>query len=422
MDNKYIIMSQKETKRYDIIKKTIKKEMSTKEAAEVLNLTTRQVRRLKRRVKDKGISGLAHANRGRRGNRGIPGEEMERIVKIISEKYADFGPTLATEKLEKRHKIKRDRKTIRAIMIKEGLWKQRVKKKETYRSWRQRRTSYGELGQYDGSYEHWFEGRGPKYCLLASIDDATGKITKAKFAEHEGVEPTFGFWREYFEKYGKPYEIYVDKFSTYSMNHKLAKENTDTLTQFQRAMRQLNVGVINANSSQAKGRVERLFKTLQDRLIKELRLENISTVEEANKFLECTFIPQFNKKFGVIPRSEADLHKKITTQERRQLPSILSRQYERVIRNDYTVSYKNIWYQLEETQSVAMFKGESVIIEDRFDGTICFKLRGKYLNYKKLPKRPEKVPSKSIPWVLAKPLSARPAADHPWRKFQYSNH
>lgn len=421
MDN-HIIMSQKEVSRYDIIQKTIKKEIKGIEAAEILNLTDRHIRRLKKSVTKEGLRGLIHAGRGKPSQRKLPKKETEKIKKLLHRHYSDFGPTFAAEKLDEVHKIKRDPKTIRAIMIEEQLWKPKRKKKQEYRSWRQRRAAFGELEQYDGSYEYWLEDRGPKCCLLASIDDATGKITHAKLDEHEGVKPTFNFWQEYFEKNGKPHEIYVDKFSTYSMNHKLAKENPDTLTQFQRAMSQLNVGVINAHSSQAKGRVERLFKTLQDRLVKELRLNKISTVAKANEFLENTFIPKFNAQFGVIPRSDANLHKKLIQPEQDKFPSIFSRHYERTIRNDYTLSFENDWYQLEGTQAVAIFKKEAVIVEERFDGTIHLKLRGKYLNYKKLPARPKKISEKATPWVLTKTVPARPAANHPWRKYQYANY
>lgn len=422
MDNKHIIMSQKEASRYDIIQKAIKKEIKGIEAAQILNLTGRHIRRLKRKVEKDGLQGLVHAGRGKPSKRKIPDKEREKIKKLLQKHYSDFGPTFATEKLAEKHKIARDPKTIRAIMIEEELWKPKKKKQPEYRSWRQRRVAFGELEQYDGSYEYWFEDRGQKCCLLASIDDAKGEITHAKFDEHEGVEPTFNFWQEYLEKNGKPHEIYVDKFSTYSMNHKLAKENMDTLTQFQRAMTQLSIGVINAHSSQAKGRVERLFKTLQDRLVKELRLNKISTIAKANEFLEKTFIPSFNAKFGVVPRSMANLHKKLTQKEKDQFPAIFSRHYERTIRNDYTLSYKNSWYQLEETQAVAMRRKEVVTVEESFDKTVRFKLRGKYLNYKQLPEKPKKVTDKSIPWALVKPLPIIPAADHPWRKFQYANH
>ena len=418
MDN-LIIMSQKEVNRYDIIQRVIKREIKTTEAVEILNLTDRQIRRLKEKVKKEGIKGVIHAGRGKPSSKKIPEKERKKIIGIIKEKYWDFGPTFATEKLEENHKIKRDPKTIRTIMIEEEVWKPRKKKKFEYRSWRQRRSSFGELQQYDGSYEYWFEDRAPKCCLIASIDDATSRITFAKFGEHEGVEPTFDFWQQYLQRLGKPLAIYVDKFSTYSMNSKLAKENPDTLTQFERAMSTLQIEVIKANSSQAKGRVERLFKTLQDRLIKELRLNNISTIKEANEFLEKIFIPKFNARFSVEPRAKTNLHKKVTKFEKDSFPSIFCRQYERTIRNDYTVSYKNIWYQLEETQAVAMFSGEIIKVEERFSGDIYFRLRGKYLNYKQILVRSQKVSIKATSWVLAPNV---PAKDHPWRKFQYAKH
>jgi transposase-like protein len=302
-------------------------------------------------------------------------------------------------------------------MITEGLWEPKRKKKEKHRAWRQRKASKGEMLQYDGSYEYWFENRGEKCCLLAGIDDADGQIW-AKFDDHEGVEPTFNYWREYIERFGKPNTIYVDKFSTYSMNHKLAKENPDTLTQFERAMKELNIGIIHAHSPQAKGRVEKLFKTLQDRLIKELRLSNISTIKEANEFLEKEFLPKFNAKFMVEPRTKANLHKKLNAQEKSRLDSIFSRQYKRVVRNDFTISHENNWYQLEKNQPVTICKRDTVIVEGRMDGSIHFRLRGKYLNYKLLPERPRKLNSDKgkLQWVIAKTTAYTPPASHPWRQ------
>src|SRR5680860_482469 len=222
----YITMSQQEVKRYDIIKKVINKELNGTEASKILKVSTRQIRRMKAKVNDEGIKGLTHASRGKRGNRKIPEKEEKEIVNFINKHYHDFGPLLAAEKLDTVHGIKRDKSTVRTIMIYEGIWKAKKKKKEEHRSWRQRKASFGEMIQYDGSYEHWFEDRGEKCCLLACIDDANSKIW-LKFDKHEGVEPTFNFWREYIERFGKPYSIYVDRFSTYSMNHKLAKENPD---------------------------------------------------------------------------------------------------------------------------------------------------------------------------------------------------
>lgn len=413
-----ISMSPKEIKYYDVIKKLIRNDLNGSEAADVLNLTTRHIRRLKGRVAKEGIKGLIHKNRGKESNRKILDKERKEIIAILHSRYHDFKPTFASEKLEEDHNIKRDPKTIRDIMIAEGLWKPKEKKKPKHREWRQRKASFGEMIQYDGSYEHWFEKRNEKYCLLAAIDDATGKVIKAKFVKDEGVFPTFDFWKEYTQEQGKPYSIYVDKFSTYSQNHKLAKENDDALTQFQRAMeKDLNIEVIPANSPQAKGRVERLFQTLQDRLIKELRLNDISNTEEANKFLKETFLSKLNDKFAVEPRSKANLHKKLNQKEKNNLDGIFSKQYPRVVRNDFTISYKNNWYQLDKQQPATIQKKDIITIEERMDGTIKFRLRGKHLNYKILPERPKKI-DKAI-WVIPankKRTPYKPKANHPWKR------
>jgi len=419
MDN-YIIMSQKEVKKYDTIKKVINKELNGSQAGRILKLTVRQIRRLKKKVRDHGIKGLMHGHRGQPSNRGVPDEEKQRIINLLHEHYFDFGPTLAAEKLDERHKIKRDPGTIRSIMIAEELWKPRQKKAEQHREWRQRKANKGEMIQYDGSYECWFEDRGEKCCLLASIDDADSEVW-AKFDGHEGVEPTFGYWREYVERFGKPYSIYVDKFSTYSMNHKLAKENSDTLTQFERAMdKGLNIEIIHAHSPQAKGRVEKLFKTLQDRLIKELRLNDISTIKEANEFLEKEFLPKFNARFMVEARSKANLHKNLNSQEKQKLDSIFSRQCTRVVRNDFTVSHKKNYYQLGKNQPVTICKQDLITVEERMDKSIHFRLRGKYLNYHLLPDGPKKLSSASETeqWVIPKTTAHIPPANHPWRQYQ----
>lgn len=308
-------------------------------------------------------------------------------------------------------------------MIDEGLWKPRSKKKASaHRAWRERRSCYGEMIQFDGSYEQWFEDRGDTQCLLAAIDDATGRVTKAAFAEHEGVFPVFRFWSAYLQNHGKPRSIYLDKFSTYNVNHALAKENSDTLTQFERAAGELRIDLIKANSPQAKGRVERLFHTLQDRLIKELRLANISTVEEANTFLEKIFIPKFNARFAVEPRNTTDMHRRLTLKERAHLPSIFSRHTERTVLNDFTFSFKNQWIQLTKEQPVTIFKKDVVIVEEHLDNSIHVRLRSKYLKYTLLPKRPERAHARAKqPWVIAASKAHTPPPNHPWRHIVYAN-
>lgn len=408
-------MSRKEIDRYEIIRRLLRREINGTKASELLKLSVRQVRRLRYRVKEKGAKGLIHGSRGKPSNRRLSKKERDKIIQLLHARYPDFRPTFAAEKLRECHKIIHDPKTIRAIQMEEGLWKPRQKKKGAdHRSWRQRRSSYGEMEQFDGSYEYWFENRGPKCCLLASIDDATGKVIKATFGPHEGVIPVFTFWKEYVEEHGKPRAIYLDKFSTYKMNDAVAKENHDLLTQFQRAAKELHIELIPANSPQAKGRVERLFQTFQDRLIKEMRLAGISTVEGGNAFLK-TYLPKFNKQFCVEAVNPTDLHDKQAQKELAKLPSIFSRQETRTIQNDFTFSYNHTWYQLTKAQPVTVCKKDVVIVEQHLDDSIHIRLRGKYLSYEILPVRPKKIYSKT--WVIPKTsLPRKPSPHHPWRK------
>ncbi|KKU27305.1 MAG: Integrase catalytic region [Candidatus Magasanikbacteria bacterium GW2011_GWA2_46_17] len=241
-------------------------------------------------------------------------------------------------------------------------------------------------------------------------------LSHALFDYDEGVKSVCGFWEAYIVKNGKPLAIYLDKFSTYRMNLPAARENADTLTQFGRAMRELHIEIIHANTPQAKGRVERLFQALQDRLIKELRLNNISDIETANQFLTKKFIPAFNAKFAVESRVKANRHRPLTQREINNLSAILCRQEERTVRSDFTISYLTHWYQLTAEQLITICKKDKVIVEERRDGTIRIRLRGKYLNWKVLPTRPPPV-SKQPLWILPagqRPIY-KPPANHPWR-------
>lgn len=412
-------MSKRDIDRHDVLMRLIRKEISRSHAGELLHLTVRQVVRLKQGIIKHGAPALIHGQRGKPSHNRLQEEERMKIVLLLKEKYSDFGSTLVCEKLRELHNINHDPKTIRAIQVTEGLLKpRRLKRTEAeHRSWRQRRCAFGEMEQFDGSYHNWFEGRGgiDEACLLASIDDATGRLTQAEFAPHEGVFPVFAFWKEYLETHGKPRQIYLDKFSTYKMNSIEAKNNPDLKTQFQRAMTELHIEPLFANSPQAKGRVERLFDTLQDRLVKEMRLQDISTVEEANTFLKETFIPWFNERFSVLPVSQSNLHQTLSEKEQNNLSSIFSRQETRVVQNDFTFSFKNQWYQLTKTQPVTICKKDEIIVEEHLNHTIHIKLRGKELNCLLLPQRPKKV---IVPFVIAKsaPTHIKPTFDHPWRK------
>ena len=410
----HLTMTLEEINRYSIIKRLLDKEINGTFAAKLLKLSVRQTKRLKAKARQFGVKALIHASRGKPGNRRIPDEERETIVEILKQKYPDFKPTFASEKLEHNHNIKRDPKTIRQIMIEEDLWKPRKKKQAEYHAWRKRKSCYGEMLQFDGSYHRWVENRGPEWCLLAAIDDATGIPVKAKFDTDEGTFPVFRFWKEYVEKHGKPHSIYLDKFSTYKMNQRAAIENHETQTQFQRAMNQLGIEPITAHSPQAKGRIERLFNTFQDRLVKEMRLQNISTIEEANRFLEEEFLPDYKTKYAVEPESKTNLHQLLGQKEKNKLNSIFSRQSTRLARNDFTISFNKQWHQLLKDQPATVRKQDKILVEEWLDGSIHFSIRDKYLNSKIITERPKKI--KETNWIIpAKKRDYTPAANHPWR-------
>ena len=421
--NQLITMTNKEVSRYEIIKDLLAKKIDGTEASKLLGLCVRQVKRIKANVKKAGIAGVVHGNRNKKSNRKTSEEITKKVKEYLHKTYHDFNPLLAKEKLLELNKIDLSKETVRQLMIKEGLWKSRKKHEAKKHFWRERKDNYGEMEQFDGSYHNWFEGRneqelGLEQCLLLSVDDATGKVTEARFEDNEGVEAVFRFWKEYILTHGLPISIYLDKFSTYKVNHKNAVDNKELMTQFQRAMNQLGVKLITAHSPQAKGRVEKMNGTFQRRLVKELRLANINTISEANTFLKETFIPKFNKQFAVVPKKEADLHRKLTPEKIKELPQIFSIQSERRVCNDYTVRFKNSYYQLQEVQPTTVCKKDNVIIEEHLNGEVKISLNNHYLNYELLPERPKKeINVKLIALTCQKQTNWKPPQNHPWRKF-----
>lgn len=413
-----ITMSAKQLSRLQIIQNLINELINGTEASKLINLSVRQVRRLKSNVKHHGHLGVIHGNKGKSSNRKLNAATMSTIKSFLHHKnHFDFKPTFAAEKLEEFHNIKIDKETMRQTMISEKLWVPKLRKSnKQYHSWRPRKDYFGEMQQFDGSYEFWFESRAPKCCLLASIDDATGKITFAQFASDEGVIPVFSFWKDYIQTLGKPLNIYLDKGSTYKVNSKHLLDDPSALTQFEKSMRQLNINIIHAHSPQAKGRVERLFGTLQDRLIKELRLANISSVEEANSFLQNFFISKFNKKFTMLPQRKKNLHCSLNAWEKKNLDHIFSIKEPRIVNNDFTVLFEKLWLQLSNPQPTLVCRKDKVIVEKSIDNSIQISLRNHYLNFKILPKKPiAEFPKKVI--ALSRPKSIhKPAPDHPWRK------
>jgi len=366
---------------------------------------------------------LIHKLKGKPSNHKLNQTTRIRILNLVKERYLDFHPTLASEKLEEYHQLLINPETLRLWMIEDGLWKVKKQKDVDYHAWRERKEYFGELQQFDGSYHLWFEERlldeygfPMEVCLLASIDDATGKITHAKFDFNESVVAVFNFWIEYVKNLGKPLGIYLDKFSTYKINHKMAVDNFELMTQFQKAMKLLSIEVINAHSPQAKGRVERLFGTLQDRLVKELRLANISSITEANLFLK-EFIPKFNTRFSVTPTKKGNVHRELTQKEKIQLKSIFSIKSTRRINSDFTIQFKNHFYQLEEIQPVTLRPKEKVLVEEWLNKTIHFKFKGRYLKAFILPERPRRV-SKQPVILTTHPLNWKPPPNHPWRRYK----
>jgi hypothetical protein len=420
-------MTQKEVRRYEIISNLIAGRINGTDASKQLGLSVRQTKRIKARVLKLKVKGIIHGNRGRKSNRQIDKETVEKAKKILHKKYHDFNPLLAQEHLRDDDKIEASKETVRQWLIGEGLWKPRKKKDGKKHAWRERKDNYGEMQQFDGSYHDWFEGRnidevGEEQCLLLSVDDAKGTITAAEFADNEGVEAVFGFWKGYFEETGMPLSIYLDKFSTYKVNHKNAVDNKELMTQFERAMRQLDIRVIHANTPQAKGRVEKMNETLQRRLVKEMRLADINTIAEANKFLKEVFIPKFNIQFGVAAKKKNDLHRRLSEKQKSELSRILSVQSERGVNNDYTVRFKNNYYQLRQIQPVTVCKKDKVTIEERLNGELKIAIRNKYLDYFQLPGMPKKEIEVRLPALTGtKPASWIPPANHPWRTQFLSN-
>lgn len=415
--------TQAEQEKLTVINDLFQGRMTNGQAATKLKMSLRQLKRLKKKIKEQGDLAVIHKLKGKISNHHISAEIKNQVLTAIKERYSDFKPKLATEKLVEYEGLSINPQTLRRWMTEQGLWKPGKRSKPAYHAWRERREYYGELEQFDGSYHYWFEKRlldqngfPLEVCLLASIDDATGKITKAIFAANEGVIAVLAFWEDYVVQTGKPVAIYLDKFSTYKINHKSAVDNSELMTQFQKTMQLLNIELISANSPQAKGRVERLFGTLQDRLVKELRLKDISTILEGNKFLKEVFIPKFNSQFSVVAK-QGDVHRVLTKQESSNLKSIFSIKSTRKVNQDFTIQFKNNFCQLAEIQPVTIRPKEQVLIEEWLDGSTHFKFREHYLKYFILPERPKKISRQPV--ILTNhPLNWKPPPNHPWRQYK----
>jgi len=403
-------MSTEEVDQIGVFEKLKQGEIKQGTAARALSLSVRQVRRKLKDYRKEGASSLIHAGRGKPSNRRLNAEVTTKAVGLVKEKYADFGPTFAAEKLLELDGVKIGKETLRGLMTEAKLWKPKEKKQGAVHEWRERRACLGELVQLDGSYHRWFEERGDACCLLAFIDDATGHVLWAEFCDGESTENLLLATKHYLETCGRPLDLYTDRGGVYKVNRH--NPDDERITQYGRALSELSIGLIHARSPQAKGRVERLFGTFQDRLVKELRLADISAPDEGNRFLREYYLGIFNAKFGVIPKEAANLHRSL---EGYGLPRILCTKEGRTLQSDHCLSYRKRWLQLEARQPVVLSRKEKVTVSQLLDGTIRLSVRGTDLAFRELPERPAKPLREKQPDLRCR--GHVPAPSHPWRRY-----
>ncbi len=387
-----LTMSQKEVDRIRIVSQIESNKLTVEEGSELLGISQRQAYRVMKRIKEEGAKGVIHKLRGRESNRGYPGELKSKIIEIYRRSYPDYGPTLFSEMLIEYHNISLNRETLRNWLRQKSITTS-LRKKRPHRRKRERRSCFGELLQFDGSHHDWFEARGAECCLLNCVDDATGRVY-LKFALSENTQDVLLTIWEYVNKYGIPRSIYTDRASVY-----YAEGN---LTDFGRAMKQLNIELIFAKSPQAKGRVERFNRTLQDRLIKALRREAISNIAEANKYLQEVFTNKFNKRFAVNPE-QPDVHRAV---EGYNLENIFCYKTTRQVRNDYTINLSGGYIQLLKGNAPLPKPKQSVTISKWLNGQMHIYFNEQELSYKSLKDKPGKKGYKS----------RKVPKDHPWRK------
>jgi transposase len=404
-----ITMSQTDLKRLHVIHKAMDKAILQIEAADTLGLCVRQVQRIIGQIRSTGDKGILHKSLGKPSNNRTDEKVKTKAMMLYKTHYPDFGPTLGSEKLWERHKIKINDETLRLWLIKAGIAYDR-RKPRPHRQWRERKPSFGQMTQMDGSHHDWLEERGPKLVLMAYKDDAKSKVF-ARFYEYEGTFPAMDSLMRYIQKYGIPQSIYLDKHSTYKSWGKPSLEeelkNTHPMTQFERAARELGIEVIWANSPQAKGRIERQFRTFQHRLVKELRLFNAKTLKEANKVL-AHYLPKFNRRFEVAPQNNTDLHR--PAPKGLNLRSVFCIKEDRVLRNDWTISYNTKLYQILDE-----IKTQSLEVQEWLDGSLHLSHKGLKVRFKEVNQRPKKEQApKPNPKTR---VVTKPAMDHPWRQY-----
>jgi hypothetical protein len=376
------LMSDGELSRLEVLRDLDQKRLTTAAAAQLLGLERRQVFRLLKAYRTEGPTGLISKRRGRRSNRRKPEALRRAVLAIIREWYWDFGPTLAAEKLREAHGITLGRETVRLWMIEAGLWVDRKQRRKRVHQPRSRRDCVGELVQVDGCEHWWFEDRGPQCTLLVFIDDATGRLMHLQFVESESTFAYFHAARAYLEAWGKPIALYSDKHGVFRVNHPGALGG-DGMTQFGRALHALNIDIICANSSQAKGRVERAHKTLQDRLVKELRLAGACTLAEGNALLPA-FIADYNARFAKPAANNKDLHRPLRAGD--DLEDAFAWKEQRRLSHALTLQYDKMIFVVEPSEPAKAAIGKYVTVFDYPDGRLAIRYNGVELAYRTFDK------------------------------------
>jgi transposase len=370
-DDLTTLLSTREMDRLQVVLRIADRRLTQTAGAQILGISDRQMRRICRRFAQEGAAGLGSKRRGQ-SNRRLPVELRKEALALVRARYADFGPTLAQEKLLEQHDIRVAPETLRQWMIDDGIWLTRRQRKKRIQQPRHRRDCYGELVQIDGCEHHWFEDRSPKCVLLVYVDDATGKLMALRMCESESSFSYFHATRSYLLRHGKPVALYSDKAGVFRVNAKRPKAG-DGFTQFGRAMNDLNIDVICANTPAAKGRVERAHQTLQDRLVKELRLRGISTMDDANRYLP-EFMDDYNRRFGRVARNDHDAHRPLL--ERDHLDDIFTWQEQRRVTAQLTVHHKRTMYLLEPTEEAKAAAKKRVTVVEYEDGGVSIRYRG----------------------------------------------
>lgn len=417
----FVLMSHQEVERLEVIQQVASRKIKQKEAARRLGMSERQVKRLVARYRLDGAAGLVSRHRGKRPGNAIATNVRETILGIVRTQYADFGPTLACEMLAKRHGHTVSVETLRQWMIQEGLWQPKKRRAARIHQRRPRRPCLGELIQIDGSPHDWFEGRGPRCTLIVFIDDATSRLMALRFVPAETTQGYMETLAGYLQQHGRPLALYSDKHSIFRVNH---PEREGELTQFTRALRALDIEPIHANTPQAKGRVERANQTLQDRLVKALRLEGISDIEAANAFLQG-FMAEYNARFAVEPQHPTDAHRPVLHSPE-ELHLILSLHHTRTLSKNLSFQLKNREYQLTGQGHGHRLRGAKVTVCEDFDGNVTVLYQGQPLAYRILqegeppiPLDDEKSLHQRVDEAKARQQvspSRKPAPDHPWRR------